>query len=653
MKYTVYLYGMKKFFFGIALLLSVGGASAFPRDTLNSNGYRNFKYLKELWVCSSHASPVDVSLHVFGIAFTPQTGYYLQVESSSHKDGSVIPANGIPFYGVFNTSGRPAGAYDFVYVNTSSNFCGMALGEQALVRIYIVPELVGNTILSNVCAGNSFNVSLSDYLPYEVKNFADSARWAITFYDARTQLPVTTARASLGSIGTRDYYYKVDDVTGPFAGKFSKIKRGWACADSGVLSHTVKIRDDIRLAKDTVAVTFCLTNVRALSEHRNRFTLSLSALLGVAVDGGTWTGPTNVPSSYYPGINQSTGELTFDMVRVATYTNFPFDFTYKFNNCDGSEVKGLVRIIFADDISPVISGSTGTICRNLGSGILDLGLFFGFSTPNTAGIWLDMQKSRKEHEILSGSIDLNELNVGSLYHYQYRLHPASLDLCGTGYDPITGGGTNILEDYYIKVRDIEILSGSAKICKSSFASGITLNLYDYVPGLSDPNLVDPMEVSWIDHEGATISPSLAQNYTLHGIPKDTTVILAFSFSYSNECGTAPGNLYISIVDSLETQKLHKKLQLCYTDDQASYIDLRQVIGIAGLQGTFTVESTDPPGKSIVWIDQSRGIFNAFDTFGNATDKETYTFKYTPDPSERQECVQNDIRVSITVTRTVE
>jgi hypothetical protein len=645
---------MKKFFFGIALLLSVGGASAFPRDTLNSNTYRNFKYLKELWVCSSHAFPVNVSHSVFGVAFTQQTGYYLQVEPNSHKDGSTLPVGGKKFDGVFNISGRPAGAYDFVYINTSSNFCGMTVGEQALVRIYIVPELIGNTILSNVCAGKSFNVNLRDYLPYEVKNFADSADWVVQFYDARTHSPVTTAEASLGKIGTRDFYYKIDDVTGPFAGKFSKIRKGWACADSGVISHTVRIRDSIRLVKDTVPVTFCIDNVRALSEHHDRFTVNLAALLGASVDGGVWSVPSNVPSSFFPRIDVNTGELTFDMVRVATYTNFNFDFTYKFKNCDNSNVTGLVRIVFTDNMSPVISGDTGTICRNLGSGILDLGLFFGFSAPTTAGIWLDMQKGGKEHEILSGSIDLNELNVGSLYHYQYRVHPASVDFCGTGYNPSTGGShADVWEDYYLKVRDIEILSGSARVCRSSYASGVMLNLYDYVPGLSDPNLVDPDEVSWVDHAGLSISTSEAQNYLLQGQPRDTTLILPFSFTYSNDCGTAPGNLYISVVDSLQTHKLHIKLQLCYTDDQASYVDLRQVIGIAGLQGTFTVESTDPAGKTIVWIDQSKGIFNAYATFADSPQKETYTFKYTPAASELQECLRNDIRVSITVTRHVE
>ena len=305
-------------------------------------------------------------------------------------------------------------------------------------------------------------------------------------------------------------------------------------------------------------------------------------------------------------------------------------------------------------MSQVISGGTGTICRNLGSGVLDLGLFFGFSVPTTGGIWLDMQKTEtKEHEILSGSIDLTNLKVGSLYHYQYSVHQASFDLCGTGYDPASGQSyAGILADYYLKVRDIEVLSGSAQMCRSLYNTppGAVVNLYDYVPGLADTNFIDPNEVEWIGPDGHVITPSGAQNYPIWGTAKDTT--LTFSFIYSNECGKAPGNLYISVVDSLQTNKLHKKLQLCHTDDQASYVDLRQVLGIAGLKGTFTEESV-PSGKTIVWIDRSKGVFNAFATFDNATAKETYTFKYTPDPSERHGCLQNDIEVSITVTRNVE
>jgi hypothetical protein len=659
---------MKKFFFGIALLLSLGGASAFPIDTLNSSAYRNFKYLKELWVCSSHAFPVNVSYNVFGVALTPQSGYYLQVEPGSHKNGSSLPStvitsSGGRFDGVFNISGRLAGAYEFVYINESDNFCGMTRGEQALVRIYLVPELVGNTILSNVCAGNSFNVRLSDYLPYEVKNFTDSAGWLIDFYDARTHSRLTNpeVEASLGYVGTRDYYYKINDKVGPFVGKFSKIRQGWACADSGLIAHTVKIRDTIRLVKDTVKVTFCKENLRRLSENRY-FNVSLPSLLSVAADGGTWKWSTRsgLPAIIFKGLLPDNtvpgGELIVDMGYFDTpvFLNIPALFNYTFKNCDGSDASGVVSIIFTDDMSRVISGGTGTICRNLGSGVLDLGIFFGFSVPITAGIWLDMQKAgTKEHEILSGSIDLTNLKVGSLYHYQYKVHQASLDLCGTGYAS-AGGGNAAWADYYLKIRDIEVLSGSAQMCRSLYNTqpGAVVNLYDYVPGLADPNFIDPNEVLWHGPDGHIITPSGAQNYPISGTAKDTT--LTFSFVYSNECGKAPGNLYISIVDSLPSD-LHKRLQLCYTDDQASYVNLFQVLGVAGLKGAFELESSVPPGKNIVWINQNNGVFDAFETFdaaNNSETKETYTFKYTPDPSE-QGCIANGAKVSITITRNVE
>jgi hypothetical protein len=662
MTHKVYQLRIKKLFLGFAFMFSIAVASAFPKDTLNRTNYKNFVHMTELWVCTSNVFPIDLSLNAFGIGYNSLTGHYVQIKTpGSYTDGNINPVPGTTVSGVFNPTGRPAGIYEFVYVSDVANFCGMGLGEKSIVRLYLVPELVGSAILSNICAGEAFDVKLADYLPYEIKNFVDSAGWQVQFYDSKTNAPLSVSAASLANLGLHNYYYKIDDSgVGSFSGKYMfgirqipqsspayfKHEPLYACADSGHLTHTVKIRDSIMLVQDTVKVTFCTQSLMSVPESRDRFVVNLSNILGINGKDGSWTTNHSQPLQV---ILSTDGYAKINMTYVSVGMT-EFFFYYNFKNCGGSNDTATVHVNFTDDLSSVIVSDTGTICRNLGTGTLDLGLFFGFSVPNTAGVWMDIYKKNTvgiDYEILSGSIDLSELKVGSLYEYQYRVHPSSLDLCQTGV-----GYNDILADYYLKVRDVEVLSGSAQICRSLFNSGTYINLYDYVPGLGNPNLVDPSEVTWTAPDGTHIPAADVTNYRLQGTAnKNKDTILNFSFVYANDCGRAPGNLYIGFLDSIP-HGTNRVLQLCYTDDYAKYVNLFQVLGYAGLKGTFELESTVPAGKSIEWIDQAKGIFNAADTFDPANAEEEYTFIYKRDPSEAN-CAPDNLRITVIVTRNLE
>jgi hypothetical protein len=664
MTHKVYQLRIEKLFLGLAFMFSIAAANAFPKDTLNRTNYRNFVHMTELWICTSNVFPVDLSLNAFGVGYSATTGHYVQLTvPGSYTDGSINPVPGTTVSGVFNPTGRPAGVYEFVYVSDVANFCGMGLGDKSIVRLYLVPELVGSAVLSNLCAGEAFDVKLVDYLPYEVKNFVDSAGWQVQFYNSKTNAQLTVSPASLANLGVHNYYYKIDDSgAGYFSGKFKfgilQIPQGspayfkpnplYACADSGHIAHTVKIRDSIMLVQDTVKVTFCTKNLTSVPENRDRFVLNLSNILGMNGKDGVWS-TKHVQPQHVILSTDGYAAINMPLVEFGGITDFFFEYTFK--NCDASDITAVVHINFTDDLSTVIVSDTGTVCRNLGTGTLDLGLFFGFSVPNTAGVWMDIQKKNtdgRDYQILSGSIDLSELKVGSLYEYQYRVNSSSLDMCRTGM-----GYDGVLADYYLKVRDVEVLSGSAQICRSLFSSGTYINLFDYVPGLGNPNLVDPGEVVWTAPDGTHIPSADVTNYWLQGTAsKNKDTILNFSFVYANDCGKAPGNMYIGFLDSIP-HDTHRKLQVCHTDDYAKYINLFQAIGYAGLKGTFELERSVPAGKSIVWINQAKGIFNAADTFDPANNTvEEYTFIYKRDPSEAN-CAPDNLRITVIVTRNIE
>ena len=629
------LNNLKKIFAFAGVFLFGVSAHAFPKDTLNRTDYTNFVHLKEFWICTSVAFPIDLSLNAFEVNYTPKTGRYFQIEPGSHKDGS-LPVSGTRVSGIFNVTGRQAGIYEFVYISDVNDFCGMGLGDKSLVRLYLVPELKDFSLLVNICPDHDFTVDLTDYLPYEIKNFADSVGWKIFFTE--------TVRASRSTIGSKTYTYSIDDGSGQFRGKFNSMKRNYSCRSQAVATVNVKIVQD-EIIIPPREVSFCIENLLTYNETSSFFTVNLGSLLGVVVKDGKWE---SVLQGYAEITDDDAGiaKINVGLINLTNQTMpFPVMFNYRYKNCNDEDRTTSVTVMLEGDlVSKISGGDTSVACRNFGSGIINLELFYGFAVPATSGVWIDMQKKIKDDmnsEMKTPEVDLMLLEPGSVYNYRYMINPTSVNLCGTGMS-----GTEIIwADYYLRVRDAEVLSSEAKICKSLYGTGVNINLQNYVAGL------DTTQVYWTLNGTPINNP---REYRLQGTA-DTT--LKFDFSYvAGECGVSRGSLYLSTTDSIATTD--KVIQVCFTDDYAKNINLFQVLGIAGLEGRFEVDSTVPT-KDLIASEAFDGhsILNAYKAFDIDNSVERYTFKYVPSSTgitdNESSCVRGELKVTVIVTKHVQ
>lgn len=643
---------MKKLFLAFCLFISVSPLFAVP-DLWTD--YQGFKIKKELWVCTSVAFPVDISHDAFNIDYKTvlqnNLGYFIQIKPGEHKDGSVYPdVSAIiksPVKGVFNTVGKSAGVYEFIFVSMADNFCGLSYGEQAIVRVYLAPQLTGFPVLTNVCPGQSVNVDFNSFIPNEIKYFIDEMGWTIKYKrnGVNVNMPIV---ANLNTVGNNAYEYYVDDSNGTFAGKYSAMQSTiYACPeDSAILNHTVRIREGEYALPDK-EISFCMENLLSVPETWTKMNVNLFGYLGSSVTGGKWSVEDlgGIPASDV-SLDENTGDVSLptqliDLQIVPPRTDHNLTFKYSYKDCFGTDTATYLKFTFSKDFTMLMSEKEKDVCRNLVSGVVDLSSLFGFSLPLTSGIWYEKIGNDFE-EMLYGAVDITDKQSGSLYTFRYDASNANDELC------LVEGSSTLL---HLRIRDAEVLNAEARICKDLFETGTSVNLFEYVPGLNDPDRVDPTKVTWRDPNGAIISNP--ENFMLkaeEGQISDSTQTFVYQFDMHTECGTSTGNLYLSTMDSIVVDKRHITINVCFTDDYAYHIDLNQVAGVVGLKGRFVVESTTPAGKDLSGsYNELTGVLNANSAFNVAYAEERYTFQYQPVIGEG-DCISSDLKVTIVVTK---
>ena len=666
MRYKVFRKNIRQGILAFLLLFSAMPLSALK----NENDYSNFKkidgkMLNEIWICSSISFPVDISYDVFHVAFqtivSGKYGYFVQVHPGVHTDGAdpidpnVVIQNNAS--GVFNPVGKPAGVYEFVFVTKKNGFCGMNEDEQAVIRIYLVPQPVGFPVLTNLCPGETVDVNLSHYIPTEVKYFIDEMDWKLK-YKAKdaSQFSAMPLSVGLNSVGSNVYEYYIDDSQGNFSGKYAAMKNSpyWCPMDSAFVTHTVRIRDGQDFTIPDKEISYCIQTLLSVPETSLTFHVDLRSLLGTSVKDGKWSveipnaGGIPLPvTAFIPDASKS-DSVTIPVSAIQLFS-LPYElkFKYIYSNCAGTKDTTILKVTITDDFTSVIKDENkADVCRNLVSGVLDLPSVFGFSVPLTSGVWYQEIGGVFE-EMVHSSVDISGFDAGSTYTYRYDISNA----IDAGLCKVTGDTAY----FHLRIQDAEnVPNAEAQVCEKMFENGITMNLTKYVPLLNDPSRVDASQVKWYDPAGTLIvDPS---NYAIKagtGELHDTAnVIKKFKYELDSQCGIATGYLFVTAVDSIP-KNLETTITICYTDDYAYNINLYQASGIAGLKGLFEFRPSEgmPNNKNLgANFDSSTGVLNAnaaFDGENNSSDTETYVFVYRPASGE---CINGDMKIKVIVTK---
>jgi hypothetical protein len=610
-----------------------------------------------MWVCSSIAFPVDISYDAFNIDFKTVAqgghGYFIQVKPGVHTNGATLPdVNNIiqnPSKGVLNVVGKPAGVYEYIFVSMDDDFCGMSKGQQSVVRVYIAPQLTGFPVLTNLCPDTMEDIDFNKFIPPEIKYFLEEVGWTLVYIrdGQRVEMPVKASRAT---VGDNVYEYTVDDGSGEYQGKYSEMQKSvYFCPeDTAKLTHTVRIREGGEYFIPGKSISFCGDVLRLASETRQSLTVNLFGYLGSSAPNGKWS--VEYPKNLETYVNvEEDGGLAYIVYSSFEFLEDSVVFKYSYNNCI-KDTFTLLTLDFKKTAFQEVFNETETeyvVCRNLVSGVVDLSSIFGFTTPLTSGIWYGKNPSNNTFEaMLYGAVDISELKSGSLYTFRYEINQAVDAIC------LMEGQTT---DFNLRIHDLEVANSEIKICKTQFASGVTVDLSRYVPGLNDASRIDPNNIVWKDNKGTVISNY--KNHLLKATDESQTsetanFRMAYRYEVASRCGTYNGNLYISAVDGLGSDTL-RTIMVCYTDDYARHIDLFQVLGIVGASGKFV--AYDVPEKEGSKLDllnaiESTGIMNAFELFDPSKESENYTFRYLP--SSTDTCVSDKVEITITVTKEI-
>jgi hypothetical protein len=638
--------------------------SAAPLDSLGN--YENFVIKKEMWVCSSVAFPVDISYDAFNIDYKTVAqggyGYFMQVKPDSHKDGSVLPdADDIilnPVRGVLNVVGKPAGVYEYVFVSTSDAFCGMGRGEQSVVRVYIAPQLTGFPVLTNVCPGASEDIDFSKFIPPEIKYFIDEMGWTVS-YTRDGQAVEMPVKADIFHVGDNVYEYRINDAEGELKNKYSEMQKTvYGCPlDSAQVTHTVRIREGGEYAIPNKSISFCTDILSLVSETKDSILVNLFGYLGSSAPGGKWTvkypGTDEVSPKYLNVTEDGLADVNHKfLLNVLGKDSIVFQYSYK--DCLEKDTFTYLTLNFdKSDFQNTFTTKEHDVCRNLVSGVIELSSIFGFTTPLTSGVWYRKLNDTDFEEMLYGAVDITEMQSGSLYSFRYDVNQAVDSMC------LKQGSSTL---FNLRIQDIEIANAEAKICKQQFASGVTVDLTRYVPGLNDASRINPSQITWSDNKGNIISRP--NSYILKADDEtqthdSSTYKMVFRYDVRSDCGTYTGSLSISAIDSIGVDTL-RKIVICYTDDYAKHIDLFQILGVVGANGKFGLldartsseKEINPANISDI---ESSGIINAYELFKKNLESlgdhesETYTFRYDRNDS----CIKDNMTITIVITKDIE
>ncbi|MFV0346535.1 MAG: hypothetical protein ACK5IQ_09865 [Bacteroidales bacterium] len=606
-----------------------------------------------VYACEDQHEPINL-VKSTGMQLTPNSGFWVRVTPGSHTNNNIpieadtiIEENVSP---IFTLEDKAAGRYEFIYVATATQFCGINRDDFIRVIVDVLPS--AETIDRFACGG--VLIQLDDILKAEgfEQSEIENTKWVVL---NSTMDPIFPFDQSLDTINrTYNTAGREDqEVFFSYTVGRTKVK----CND-GYLVLKVGSQYNQDLLPDSVYKLTCMGNLATPSD------LNLNSVMGISqgVYNGTWT----VVSSSSSLINSSDVTIDADgFVSVSGSSKpfpqvgeFVFKYTYKTEFCTGgtTDVTSVLTLTIKEDLTADFVGTDTVFCEDYGT--VDLySLINNIYLPPSAGTWdvyfngtLIQDSHLIPFDINNGVLYTPLADVGT-YTFKYFVSQAAQGLCGLA-------GTNV--EFAVNITEAtEIMDAARQMCATSSQ---TINLYNVFNEHINPN-------NWeIYYSGTMIPMADAVAYSPSGHSLIAGQSHLFNYRYSGSaaghCGVDTANFYLTLRnDNLDIANQNRYFCHYIGADEINIAEILGVIGIDGewqvqnnvLNNTFTVDAS---GNEITLtgttVTENTGLFfkgkQQYDadvlSSGVVGDK-TYVFTFTP--NSRNSCISDTSPKTVTIT----
>lgn len=543
--------------------------------------------IKEIKICDTSVRPISLGEDVIGTSLIPTGGTWAEVKAIPPYN-TVIKNN---ISNVFVAIDRQPGKYAFVY--TAKNNVCMPNGDKAIAIIEILETPKPLHVNVALCEGDTKDINLTHYISSTL-----NAKYptSIIFKDTNgSELINGIFPISDTFEGVNTTTYEVELLTAN------------ACNTKALITINVtRTKENINNKDLTGEKAFCISALPP--------SINLNNELGLAGN-GTWE---------VDGVNSLTVTPN-GVVNLSNETLNSGTYKYKFtangeSGCIPAGTLASYTIEIVDDMTTLIAAEGSlNICkiRNPERKI-ELQSLLNISIPIKAGEWTpDAGNPSNSVDITDGYFEVADAPIGT-YIYKFKLSNA-INMCG-------------LQNKEATVKLIienggNFLDGEVQICSSNVPT--VLSLCKYVAGLESGT------ATWYEFDGKTKIPT--------GII-DPSQLAVGTHKYTYKAGNADckseGSLYITIEDEL-SNFTDKTISYCLTDLGANAISLEEILGVAGIMGTW---NTDVTGAN---YDSVNYVFN-----GKAQGIGTYTFTFTADDTTGCGLANKNATITIKITDTL-
>ncbi|MFV0483203.1 MAG: hypothetical protein ACK5MG_03795 [Bacteroidales bacterium] len=606
---------------------------------------------KTVYACEDQHEPINL-VKSTGMQLTPNAGYWVRIVPGSHLDNS-IPMNATiiaerisPIFGI---EGRAYGTYEFIYVATAVQMCG--INRDDFIRVVLEIEPSAKTLTRFACGGEV--VDLSAIL--QSQNFdqtsIDNAEWAVLNSNNEPLVPADD------NLDLSNKTYNTAGREGQSITFSYVLDRTEVGCNSGFMVLEVGDKYIHQLLADTVQKLTCIGDVATPSN------INLNAMLGISQDiyGGAWSVVSSSSASLSAGniSIDASGSISVDASSGESFPQvgeFVFKYSYKAEFCSGSGIDtfSILKLTVKDDLSTDFVGTDTTYCENYGT--VDLfSLLNNISLPSSSGTWDVLYNgnlipnSLKPFDVENGVFSTLMADVG-VYTFKYYVSQSAQDLCGL---------TGLNAEFTINISEaVEIVDAARQMCAGSTER---INLYNVFNEHINPQNWD------VFYNGSQISKADALAYSPSANSLQANQSHLFNYKYSgseNVCGVDSANFYLTLRS--EGLELNNQKRYFCSYIGADEINISDILGVVGIDGSWEVQSevlsnvftVDNQGNIIshsnTTIVENTGLFfkgkeqyeDDLVSSGVAGDR-TYEFTFTP--SNNNACIDSDKLQPVTVT----
>lgn len=555
-----------------------------------------FAIEKEKVVCDNYATPLRLDVDILELSLSSGGGTWYEVNPADHND--IISSD---ISNIFMAISRMPGEYHFVFVS-KNNPC-LADGEKALAKITITENVESLSTNVLLCPNDAPLLELKDFVAPAHRNLT------LEFKDEQ------------GNVLTNGQYNVNSTFTGDINLEYNVTDVNFICANTGNLTLIVSREEPTSNLPLSGQVAYCKD---AVANEVN-----LNTLLNYTID-GTWSA---VAVNGITGPQPTDNIVDLSAINISSYpVTYKYELTLSSSSCY-SFASPTVEIVITDDLSSEFADVSYDVCKTTApSGYLDLMQILGIGVPVNSGEWSPVDQTSPV-DVMDGVFELADARSG-VYTYNFKVSDA-IELCA-----IQGQEANVTINVF---DNSEALDGEVQVCAGTSSGSI--NLSEYIIGLPATG------VNWYKGNDATGTVIATGDYPYSDLNNGTQV---FTYSFdSGVCGASEGRLYVTVGDII-TNFIDKEIKYCLSDNGSDNIDLDQILGVAGVPGTWTLDTQNSTSDQTNTgnYDSTTHTFDgrAAAAVESTAGEGTYVFTYTVD-SNYNGCIPGGSTVTITVTIT--